>query len=157
MAIEPLSLARFESFKSEYMLQWLFFLGYRGGFSVFLEFYRVLTTLLWYSFSQNLIASTWAFSSFYSVFLGLQGTSNFSLLPLRAHAVTVAQELVFSFFFIASFFWFDQAESPQLTFYLQDPLRLVILAIWFSLRFQLFCCLPLLSFFPNSWNLLLLG
>ena len=88
------------------------FLGYRGGSSVFLEFYRVLTTLLWYSFFQNLMPSTWTFSPFYSVFQGLRITNNFSLLPLRAHAVTVAQELVISLFFIASFFWFDQAESP---------------------------------------------
>ena len=69
--------------------------------------------LLWYSpFPKNLIPSTWVFSSFYSVFLGLWGTSNFFLLPFRARAVTVAQGLVFSFFFITSFFWCDQAESP---------------------------------------------
>ena len=124
----------------------------------FLKFYRVLMALLWYSFSpKNPMPSTWVFSSFYSVFLGLRGTSNFSLLPLRARAVTVAQGLVFSFFFITSFFWCDQAKSPQLTFHLQDPFRLLILAIWSSSLFQLFGCLPFLSFFPNSWNLLLLG
>ena len=107
--------------------------------------------LLWYSSSpKNLILSTWVCSSFYSVFLGLQGTSNFSLLPLKAHAVTVAQGLVFSFFFITSFFWCDQAKSPQMTFHLQDPFRLLILAIWSSSLFQLFGCLPFLSFFPNS-------
>ena len=47
--------------------------------------------------SKNLIPSTWVFSSFYSVFLGFQGTSDFPLLPLNAHAMTVAQGLVFSF------------------------------------------------------------
>ena len=36
-------------------------------------------------------------------------------------------------------------------------LRLLILAIWSSSLFQLFGCPPFLSFFPNSWNLLLLG
>ena len=124
----------------------------------FLKFYRVLMALLWYSRSpKNPIFSTWVFSSFYSVFLGLWGTSNFSLLPLRARAVTVAQGLVFSFFFITSFFWCDQAKSPQMTFHLQDPFRLLILVIWSSSLFQLFDCLPFLSFFPNSWNLLLLG
>ena len=124
----------------------------------FLKFYRVLMALLWYSRSpKNPIFSTWVFSSFYSVFLGLRGTSNFSLLPLRARAVTVAQGLVFSFFFITSFFWCDQAKSPQMTFHLQDPFRLLILVIWSSSLFQLFDCLPFLSFFPNSWNLLLLG
>ena len=124
----------------------------------FLKFYRGLMALLWYSPSpKNPIFSTWVFSSFYSVFLGLRGTSNFSLLPLRARAVTVAQGLVFSFFFITSFFWCDQAKSPQMTFHLQDPFRLLILVIWSSSLFQLFDCLPFLSFFPNSWNLLLLG
>ena len=39
----------------------------------------------------------------------------------------------------------------------QDPLRLLSLAIWSSSPFQLFSCPLSLSFFPNSWNLLLLG
>ena len=107
--------------------------------------------LLLYSFSLKiLIPSTWAFSSFYSVFLGLRSISNFSLLPLRTRAVTVAQELVFSFFFITSFFWCDQAESPQLTFYLQDPLKLLILAIWSSSLFQLFQLPSTLVIFPKQ-------
>ena len=107
--------------------------------------------LLQYSFPPKIpIPSTWAFSSFYSVFLGFRGTNNFSLLPLRAHAATVAQELVISFFFIAFFFWFDQAESPQLAFYLQDPLWLLILAIWSSLRFQFFLLPSSLVIFPKQ-------
>ena len=42
-------------------------------------------------------------------------------------------------------------------FLFQDPLRLLILAIWSFSPFQFFGCPPSLSFFPNSWNLLLLG
>ena len=107
--------------------------------------------LLWYSSSpKNPILSTWVCSSFYSVFLRLRGTSNFSLLPLRAHAMTIAQGLVFSFFFITFFFWCDQAESPQLTFHLQDPLRLLILAIWSSSFFQLFWLPSILVIFPKQ-------
>ena len=48
--------------------------------------------------------------------------------------------------------WKSLADFP-----FQDPLRLLILAIWSSSLFQLFSCSPVLSFFPNSWNLLLLG
>ena len=44
--------------------------------------------------------------------IGLRGTSDFSLLPLRARAMTVAQGLVISFFLIISSFWWDQAKSP---------------------------------------------
>ena len=107
--------------------------------------------LLQYSFPPKIpIPSTWAFSSFYSVFLGFRGTNNFSLLPLRARAVTIAQELVFSFFFITSFFWCNQAESPQLTFYLQDPLKLLILAIWSSSLFQLFWLPSTVVIFPKQ-------
>ena len=91
------------------------------------------------------------------MFLRFRGTSDFSLLPLRTRAVTVAQRLVFSFFLITSSFWCDQAETPLLTFHFQDPLRLLILAIWSSSLFQLFGCPPFFSFFPNSWNLLPLG
>ena len=55
--------------------------------------------LLWYSSSpKNPMSSTLVFSSFYSVFLGFQGTGDFPLLPLNARAVIVAQGLVFSFF-----------------------------------------------------------
>ena len=97
--------------------------------------------------SKNLIPSTWVFSSFYSVFLGLQGTSDYSLLPFRARAVTVTQGLVFSFF-SHNFFLLVRPSYP---------LRLLILAIWSSSLFQLFGCPSFLSFFPNSWNLLLLG
>ena len=39
----------------------------------------------------------------------------------------------------------------------QNPLKLLILVIWPSSPFQLFGCPPSLSFFPNSWTLLLLG
>ena len=47
--------------------------------------------MLWYSSSpKNPMLSTWVFSSFYSVFLGFQGTSDFPLLPFSARAVTVA-------------------------------------------------------------------
>ena len=60
--------------------------------------------LLWYSSStKNPVFSTWVLSSFYSVFLGFQGTRDFPLLPLSARAVTVAQGLFF-FFFSHNFF-----------------------------------------------------
>ena len=91
------------------------------------------------------------------MFLGLRDTSDFFLLPFRARAVTVAQGLVFSFFSHNFFLlvrpnWKSLADFP-----FQDPFRLLILAIWPSSLFQLFGCPPFLSFFPNSWNLLLLG
>ena len=106
---------------------------------------------------KNLIHSTWVFSSFYSVFLGLRGTSDFSLLPLRARAVTVAQGLVFSFFSHNFFLLVRPSWKSLANFPFQDPFRLLILAIWSSSLFQLFGCPPFLSFFPNNWNLLLLG
>ena len=107
--------------------------------------------LLWYSSSpKNPILLIWVCSSFYSVFLRLRGTSNFSLLPLRAHVVTIAQGLVFSFFFITFFFWCDQAESPQLTFHLQDPLKLLILAIWSSSLFSAFWLPSVLAIFSKQ-------
>ena len=91
------------------------------------------------------------------MFLGLRGTSNFSLLPLRARAVTVAQGLVFSFFSHNFLLWVRPSWKSLAGFLFQDPFRLLILAIWSSSPFQLFGCPPSLSFFPNSWNLLLLG
>ena len=67
--------------------------------SVFLKFYRVLMTLLWYSSYWKIPPFQHEFSfPFIVCFLGLHGTSDFSLLPLRAHAVTVAQGLVSSIF-----------------------------------------------------------
>ena len=57
-----------------------------------------------------------------------------------------------NFFLLVRPSWKSLADFP-----FQDPLRLLILAIWSSSLFQLFGCPSFLSFFPNSWNLLLLG
>ena len=107
--------------------------------------------------SKNPISSTWVFSSLYSVFLGLRGTSDFSLLPFRACAVTITQGLVFSFFSHNFFLLVRPSWKSLADFPFQDPFRLLILAIWSSSLFQPFGCPSFLSFFPNSWNLLLLG
>ena len=124
--------------------------------SVFLKFYRFLMALLWYSSYWKLMPFNMGF--LYNVSLGLRGTSDFSLLPLKACAVTIAQWLVLPFLLSHNFFLLVRPSWKSLTdFLFQDPLGLLILAIWPFSPFQLFGCPPSLSFFPNSWNLLLLS
>lgn len=130
--------------------------------SVFLKFYRVLMTLLWYSSYWIILPLQHGFSlPFIACFLGLWGTSDFSLLPLRARAVSFSYGLVSSLFFS----WFSSfiAVSLKVICWLSIPGRPQQLAFNLSsFKFSHFSelavgVISLLSLFPNSWNLLLLG
>ena len=93
--------------------------------------------LLWYSSYWKLMPFNMGF--LYNVSLGLRGTSDFSLLPLKACAVTIAQWLVLPFLLSHNFFLLVRPSWKSLTdFLFQDPLGLLILAIWPFSPFQLF-------------------
>ena len=67
--------------------------------SVFLKFYRVLWLCYDIFPTENPPPFQHGFSlPFIVCFLGLHGTSDFSLLPLRARAVSFSSELVSSLF-----------------------------------------------------------
>ena len=95
---------------------------------------------------------------FYSVMVGLRGTTNFSLLlPLVSELVLcqLLKGLVLSLFLIILSFWCYLPESPLLTFYFKVPsgswpqlLTPYLFSSWLSL---------FLSFFPSGQNPFLLG
>ena len=95
---------------------------------------------------------------FYSVMVGLRGTTNFSLLlPLVSELVLcqLLKGLVLSLFLIILSFWCYLPESPLLTFHFKVPsgswpqlLTPYLFSFWLSL---------FLSFFPSGQNPFLLG